>query len=1015
MDAEDFRDLINEYQAVCEESVTEFGGHVAQYLGDGVMVYFGFPEAHEDDPRRATGACLAILKRVESIQERLHLKLPLPPQVRIGVHTGVVVVDQLGGGREPLALGEVPNLAARLQQLAEPGTVLISDATRRLIEGFFVIEPLGEKLVKGYESPVPLFQLLASTGAQSRIAATGPHLTPFVGRESEMQSLEAQWALCQQSQSLRCVSLVGEPGIGKSRHVQTFKASLPRALHLLEGYCSALHGNAVLAPIAQALEANLELSAVPSEQRFRQLQIRLAKLDVDGNAAAFLAPLLSIQVPAESAPLVLAPQVRRQRTMQALVHWLEGLARTAPVLFVIEDLHWADPSTAEFLSKHVAAARGPILILATSRVEGTLASLPAATLVSVQRLGPAHAEKLVQTVAGGQLPPAVLAHIVDLTDGVPLYLEEVTKALLESGALQIVNGEYQLSGPLPEGVLPATVHDSLMARLDRMGEAKAVAQLAATLGREFSHEVLKTVALIDESALNAALRRLTESGLMLEVDATPSRSFRFKHALIQEAAYQSLLKSRRQQYHHRIASVLRDQFPETAERYPHVIAVHHSKAGLPSIAAQYFQRAGVNALAAQAYTESTSHFRAALEELQRVNSGKERDRTELEILAGLGLPLLMTKGYAAPEVESTYGRALKLCAEVEPPLRVLYGVWVVQAVRSDYAKTLLLVEHFTKIVSKGANSAEKNIALSAIGVRAFWRGRFHDAIEVLSKAVSHFEDHMLTTLSRDYGYDNPLYSHLLLAWSQYMVGDLTAGQETWNEVVRVTELGRSPYLEVMTLSFGAAIAHDLGDARTVLERSQRGLTIAAEHQLVFWLALAQMQHGAALAALGEIRHGIAEMERGLSLFRATGAVAPLPYYLCYLAEGYLAAGDLAKGLETVQEGLRLTESIVDRNCTPELLRLEGELLVKKGLRDEAEDCFRRALEVAQTDGAGLWKLRSSIPYARSRWARGRAEQALDILAKGCSAVRGKDACILASAAELKQMIEADMARVPPTQ
>jgi len=1015
MDAEDFRDLINEYQAVCDEAVTEFGGHVAQYLGDGVMVYFGFPEAHEDDPRRATGAALAILERVKSIQERLHLRLPVPPRVRIGVHTGVVVVDQLGGGREPLALGEVPNLAARLQQLAAPGTVLLSEATRRLVEGFFVIESLGEQQIKGYESPVLVFQVLASTGVQSRLLATGPYLTPFVGRELEMQTLQAQWNLCRQSNSLRLVSLIGEPGIGKSRQVHTFKGRLRRPFHLLEGYCSALHGNAVLGPIAQALESSLALNGTRTDQRFQQLQSQLAQFDIDADVAGFLAPLLSIQVPPEAAPLVLAPQARRQRTMQALVRWLDGLARDAPVLFVIEDLHWADPSTAEFLSTYLSTLQGPLLLLVTSRVDASLSNLPASTNVSMQRLTPSQAEQIVQTVATRDLPRSVVEHIVDLTDGVPLYLEEVTKALLESGTLQVVNGEYRLSGRMPEAVLPATVHDSLMARLDRMGEGKSVAQLAATLGREFSYEILKTVALIDESALNAALRRLTESGLVLANEGSNNRVFRFKHALIQEAAYQSLLKSRRQQYHHRIASVLRDQFPEHAERYPHVVALHHSKANLPAIAAQYFQHAGVNALAAQAYAESSSHFKAALEELHKVSGSKDRDRTELEILAGLGLPLLMTKGYAAPEVESTYGRALQLCVEVEPPLRVLYGVWAVQAVRSDYAKTLLLVEHFSKVLNKSTNSAEKLIALSAIGARAFWRGRFHDAIGMLSQAVACFEDHMLTTLSRDYGYDNPLYGHLLLAWSQYIVGDLNEGQATWNEVLRITEQSRSPYLEVMTLSFGAAVARDLGDTQTALERSERGLAIAQQHQLIFWLALAQMQHGSARSASGEVDPGIEEMEKGLLLFRATGAVTPLPYYLCYLAEGYLAAGDTAKGLDAVREGLRLTESIVDRNCTPELLRIEGEFLVQEGLRDEAEDCFRKAIEAAETDGAGLWTLRSSIPYARSRWERGHAEHALHILAKGCDAVRGKDAHILTFAAELKRAIDADIARVSSIQ
>jgi class 3 adenylate cyclase/tetratricopeptide (TPR) repeat protein len=1010
LDAEDFHEVLNAYQAICREVVAELDGYVAQYLGDGVMVYFGYPEAHDDDPQRATQAGLSIVERVKSLAGRLDVQLAATPRVRIGIHTGVVLMEHIGVGPERLALGEAPNLAARLQQLAEPDTVLISQATQRLVEGFFRVEPRDAAVVKGFEESIVIYRVLAPTGARTRVDAIGRQTTPLIARDEEASELARHWQSVVSTGSSHVVLISGEPGIGKSRLVQAFKNGLSGSYRLLECHCSSFHQNTALRPVAQALESVIEgLSAASSADRFERLQAHLDALGL-GEAAALLAPVLSISVPKEISPPTLTPPVRRQRTMQSLLDWARALARQMPVVFVIEDAHWADPSTLEFLGIVVReTAKEPIMLLATHRTE-FVSPWPSGSTssISLQRLAPTAAAELIDRVANGRhLPAPVVDRIIDLADGVPLYLEEVTKSAIESGALRRMGERHKPGGASPENVLPASVRDSLMARLDRLRQCKPIAQLASTLGREFSYDVLHTVALVDELTLNTALDRLSEAGLMLSELRNGARIYRFKHALIQEAAYQSLLRRDRQQYHHRVASVLRDQFPEIAETQPDQVAQHHAKANLPELSATYFERAGKMAFDSQAYVESINHFQNALEQTLKLPAHQHRDRRELEVLSGLGLPLLMTKGYAAEEVHSVYDRALTLCNEVDPPMRILYGIWTVQIVRGNRSGTERMAEQFAKIAEASEVPAERLMSLMVVGTYQFWRGAFDEAIGRLGEAVACFDQKMLATLPREYGLDNPLYAHLMLSWAQYLAGRVGDGQATWDEVWSATEASRSPYLSAMALSFGAAVARDLGDADRALELSEKGIQIASTHQLLFWLALAQMQHGSAQCLRGgdDVGRGLAEIEQGLQLFRLIGASHPLAYYLCYLADAYHRAGEPEKGLAAVEEGLGLASKTVDRNCTPELLRLKGELLLLKGVpREVAEDCLREALDIARADGAGLWELRCATSLARAVGRRDDVSATRRALDGACQRIVGATPPVLRAAQKVRDQL-----------
>jgi len=1007
LDAEDFRDLINEYHALCHESVTNFGGNVAQCLGDGVLVYFGYPEAHEDDPRRAVQAALDIRSRVRSLKGRLELQPGSLSHVRIGIHTGVVVIGQVGTGREHLALGETPNLAARLQQLAKPDGVLVSEATRKLVEGFFELEFGGKQMLKGYDEPVAVYEVTAARVSLLRRidSPAAARWSTFVGRDPEARTIAEHWNAVVDQRAPRSVLISGEAGVGKSRQLRVFQQTLEEDHLALEAQCFPLWQNTAFRPIAQVIEAVSGIRDLTDPaSKFARLREYTTELGLDAEGVLLLAPILSLPLPDGVASSILAPQVKREHTMQTLVAWLRASARKCPVVFSIEDLQWADPSTLEFLNAYLEAnVLEPILLFATSRLEF---SPPwpneRVTRISLNRMTRGLAEQIILPIAQGRsLPREVIDRIIDLSDGVPLYLEEVTKAFLESGELRIAGDRYELLGLLPEAILPATVHDSLMARLDRTGDAKPVAQLAAALGREFTQELLYAASLMDEMDLNAALRRLTEAGLVLEDRRGGARIYRFKHALIQEAAYQSLLKSQRQKFHHRIARVLEEQFPEVLRTQPDLVAPHYAKANLADEAARCFEQAGMRAFAAQAYVEANHHFQSALAQLQKLPSTLTRDSRELEVLSASGLPLLMTKGYAALEVEEVYNQALKLCVEVEPPIRVLYGVWVVQHVRGDLAATDRMALQFARIAESTSSSCERLIAWAAVGARHFWRGAFEEAINALERAVECFDLEMMITLPRDYGYDNPLYGHLMLAWAQSLSGRVGAADTTWNDLWAITESAKAPYLTVMALSFGAAIARDLGDIPRALDLSERGVNLAKTHQLLFWLALALIQHGSAesLRTNGEL--GLAEIEQGLQLFDAIGAALTLPYYLSYLADACLRSAATVRGLHAVERGLSLASRNADRNATPELLRLQAELLAKQGSSAaEVEALLWDAICVARADGAGVWELRAAPSLARTLARRGEIARATEVLSLACSRISGGEPPILREAQAL---------------
>ena len=656
LDPEELREVVRAYQEACAKVIARFEGHIAQYLGDGLLVYFGYPLAHEDDAQRAVRAGLGIVEALGQLNTRLAQERGMHLAVRLGIHTGLVVVGEVGGGtrQEQLALGETPNLAARLQGLAASNTVVISAATWQLLGGFFACQSLGTRPIRGLAQPIEVYQVLYESTARSRLDVAGSAgLTPLVGREQEVGLLLERWEQVKDG-SGQVVLLSGEAGIGKSRLVEVLKAHVatePQAW-LTPCQCSPYHQNSVLYPMIDLLERvalQFERDETP-QQKLSKLEGFLVQYGLPlAEAVPLFASLLSLPLGSSYAPLNVSPEQQKQKTLQAILTILLRRAAQQPLLFVMEDLHWVDPSTLELLS--LLVDQGPtarILTLFTFRPDFTppWTGRSHLTQLTLHRLTPRQAAEMTARVAHRKaLPAEVVEQVVAKTDGVPLFVEELTKMVLESGLLQEREEHYELTGPLPPLAIPATLHDSLMARLDRLATVKGLAQLGATLGREFAYDLLQAVSPWDEATLQRGLQQLVEAEFLYQQGLPPQATYLFKHALIQDAAYQSLLRSTRQQHHQRIAQVLEARFPDICETQPELLAQHYTEAGLMAQAIPYWQQAGQRAIERSANLEAIGHLTKGLEVLTTLPDTPDRTRQELDLQTALGPALRAIKGW----------------------------------------------------------------------------------------------------------------------------------------------------------------------------------------------------------------------------------------------------------------------------------------------------------------------------------------------------------------------------------
>jgi class 3 adenylate cyclase/predicted ATPase len=993
LDPEDYREVVRAYQATCTDVIQRFDGTIAQYLGDGLLVYFGYPQAHEDDAQRAVRAGLEILDALSPLKGRLAADKGMRLAVRLGIHTGLVVVGAMGtGGRqEQLALGDTPNIAARLQGLAAPDTVVVSDATWRLVQGYFACDDLGPQPLKGVETPVRAYQVLGLSGAQSRLDVVSPRgLTPLVGREVEVALLRERWAQAQDGLG-QVVLLSGEAGIGKSRLVLAMKEQVADAPHSRwECRCSPYFQDSALYPLIELASRALQFGRDEApEGKLQKLETALARYGLaQPDTVALWAALLSVPLTEAYPPLHLTPQRQKQKTLDAIVALLLAQAAEQPVLFIVEDVHWVDPSTLEFLTLLIdlgPAAR--ILTLLTCRPEfhapwGVRPHLTPLTLTRLPR--PQVPQMIVRITGGKALPPEVVDQIVAKTDGVPLFVEELTKMVLESGLLREGEEHYELTGPLPPLAIPATLHDSLMARLDRLATVKDVAQLGATIGRTFTYELLQAVSPLDTATLQQGLRQLVEAELVYQRGAPLQALYTFKHALIQDAAYQSLLRSTRQQYHQRIAQVLEGRFPETAETQPELLAHHYTEAGLSEAALLYWQRAGQRAMEHSANIEASSHFTAALALLKTLPETPERTTQELTLHIALAVPLIATKGYGAPEVAQAYSRAQELCQQVgENALQfsALRGVWNCHLMKAELQTAHALGKQLMRLARRGHDTALLVEVHRALGTTLLFLGELTSARTYLEQGIALYDPLQHRSLALRYGADSGIVCRLYLAWTLWVLGYPDQALLNIHDTLsQARELAHS-FTQAFALNHAAMIHMFRREKLVVQEQAEASMAFSTEQRVAQWLAQGTVLRGWALAAQGRGAEGIAQIRAGIVAWRATGAELIQPWNLAQLAEAYQQAGRVTEGLHVIAEALTLVEKTQERWWEGELHRLKGELLLAH-IQDqrEAEACFHHALTVARHQQAKSLELRAAMSLARQWQQQGKHIAARDLLA-----------------------------------
>ena len=995
IDPEDLHEVMRTYLDVCSKVVSRFEGHIAKYLGDGILVYFGYPLAHEDDVQRAVRAGLEIVGAIHELPQQ-NTRLQIPLQVRIGIHTGLVVIRgmRVENMLESVSIvGETPNIAAGLLSVAEPNTVLISSATHRLVEGLFEYHYLGLHTLKGFSTPLDVYRVLHEGSIRSRFdVAITKGLTPMVGREREVELLLECWTEVEGGVG-QVVLINGEPGIGKSRLVQALKEQLAERPYVkIESRCSPYYQNSALYPVINHLERLMQFKREDSpKDKLGKLERTLEQYDFSlQEMVPLFASLLSLPLSKDYPPLNLTPQRQKQMILETLLSWLLKDAEQQPVLFIVEDLHWIDPSTLEFLNLVVdKSLTSRILILLTFRPDfhPPWTSRVHLTQITLSRLVQKQVEYMIERLAGGKsLPTEVLRRLIAKTDGIPLFVEELTKMVLESGLLREEDGQYKLTAPLPFLTIPASLQDSLMARLDRLGTVKEVAQLGATLGREFTYELLQSVSSLDEATLKRGLNRLVEAELLYQSGTIPQAKYSFKHALIQEAAYQSLLKSKRQQYHKRIAKVVEEQFPETTETQPELLAHHYTEAVLIEQAIPYWQKAGERARQRSANMETIGHLTKGLELLSILQDTPERNQKELSLQTTLGPALIAIKGYAAPEVEKAYARAHELCCQMgETPqiFPVLSGLRGFYVVRAEYGAARELGEQLLCLAQRQQDTAFLLEAHRNLGSALVWLGELVPAQAHLEQGIALYDRQQHRSHIFLYGQDPGVASLAYLSWTLLLLGYPDQALKTIHEALTLARELSHPYSLAYALHFVPGIHQFLREELTAQECAEELIALSSEQGFAYWLGWGKILRGWALAQQGKAEEGITQMRQGLVVYQATGAELARSHFLALLSEAYGKAGHVEEGLAVMSEALAVVHNTGEHFYEPELYRLKGELLLALSQDNQAgaEGCFCQAIDIARHQRTKSLELRAVISLSRLWKKQVKKEEAQKMLSE----------------------------------
>lgn len=992
-DPEDMREILQKFRDHCEAAITEYGGRTATYLGDGLMVHFGYPHAHEDDALHAVQTGLAITENMDLLNAEIGID-GVELAVRVGIATGPVVIEDKAadtGPEESSVVGETPNLAARLQTVAQPNHVILNEVSKRLVADRIKLENLGARTLKGISEPVPIWRALREVDAAQTLDELNadPEL-PLIGRQEELRLLQRAWDTSR-THGGQVAFVRGEAGVGKTRLLRALRGHTGDDTRWITIRGSAHQQSTALYPVVTHLKRLLgTLQESTGESPLMALEVLLATCRQVNQleAVPLLAEILSIPVvDSKYSPLDMTSDQRRESVLDILNEWIASEAESAPLVVAWEDLHWTDPTTfrmMELLIDQIPTM--PILLVGTHRSDFELPISPRSygTSISINRLAPSEVEQIVGQIAGGKtLPREVLDHIVEKSDGVPLFVEELTKTILESNVLTQSNGGYELSALTVETQIPSTLQDSLMARLDRVPYAKRIAQIGAVLGREFSYEVLASVAGVGAEDLEKGLGHLIQNEILYQRGRPPRSRYFFKHALIQDAAYQCLLRRDRRKVHHHVADVLGAQFPDIVANAPELLAHHLTEAEEFDNAAVYWQRAGERASEQSAYLEAIDHFDRALAALNYLEENPDRIVREVKLNFLQGAAYFMTKGHGAPEVEEAYSRARALCDHVEnapDTFPVLSGLWRCFVMRPELETACDLGEQLLRVAEREQSPEQLVVARCAAGINAFYIGEFDACVALADKSHAKYQLRQRDEIMFRAGTDPAVLDGAYSSWALWLLGYPDKAIARTLQMQDHAQITEHPFSVAAADCYAAVTFQMMRDSSRARSYAERAIELSEKRGFKFWWAYGTVQRGWALAWEGRLTEGIARIREGIAQQRAGGAAIKVPFWMGLLAEALLSKGEVEEALAVSKEALELMAMTGDRFAEAELLRIKGEAL----LREEsdaarAESVFEASLKVARAQKARGWELRTALSLARHWSKQGNAKQGSDLL------------------------------------
>ncbi|KPJ91588.1 MAG: hypothetical protein AMJ53_11330 [Gammaproteobacteria bacterium SG8_11] len=990
IDPEELREIMRHYRNTCDEVVRKYKGYVAQYLGDGILVYFGYPTAHEDDASRAVQTGLELIRGIAKLNHRLKQESDVSLSIRLGIHTGLVVVGEISDGdKRSMALGETPNIAARLQGLATPDSIVISAITYRLCQNYFECTCLGDHKLKGFSRPFTLYQAVKERDHRENFI-TGSKQTPLIGREQESALLLDRLEQAKQGVG-QVVLLSGEAGIGKSRLAQFVKESISDEPHmLLEVNGSPYYQNSYLHGATQLIRRHLTLTGKSDEEKILILERLFKRFNLrPKDKVPFFADLLSIPLPKDRyQEIQYTPVQKKQKTLETFLTMAMAIAAKKPLIIIVEDLHWIDPTSLDLIGMFIdQVPTTSAFILLTYRMEYTPTWTPRShmTQISVNRLTRDQTAKMIQWLGNNkELPKELVREITNKTDGTPLFVEELTKMVLESDLLIETKDSYKLTSPIASLAIPSSLQDSLMARLDRLGPNKELAQLSATLGREFSYRLLKAVAKPSETQFDNRLAHLVYSELLYQRGIPPEATYTFRHALVHELAYQSLLKKTRQQYHYHIAKTLLDQFPELITESPEVMAHHCAEAGDYQEALKYWLAAGKKAIKRSANTDAIVHLNKALSVLKQLPESVGTVEYELAIQASLGLAYMLSKGYAAPEVEKAYARANSLCktiGETTSTFPVLCGLWEYFVVRGQLSTAEDLSKQLLQIAKQNADPILTDEAQRAMGGTLFWQGQLETAFKYLQNGQRSAANHPVKRISTQiYSQDTEVASLSNLACVLWLLGKPDQALEKATQAIKLAQQLSHPFSIAYAHTFCTFVHQLRGDDFAMKKQAEVLISISDTYEFAYWRTIGKMLRSLASMNLHQDSQYILAFEEALQQYKNTGSNLALSYFRVLLAQSYCFAGRYSQANDLVDTSLQEVESHKERFFESELYRVKADiLLTSEHLESAAKDNLEKALVLANQQNAKSLELRAATDLARLWQNQGKYSEAIQLL------------------------------------